>query len=70
MTNRLKNKKIKGGAAARRERCDLLLWKTLHQRKSFDLKNNQASEVLLFVLKFMAAPITVMFVLLLIKELR
>jgi hypothetical protein len=70
MTNRLKNKKIKGGAAARRERRDLLLWKTLHQRKSFDLKNNQASEALLFVLKFMAAPITVMFVLLLIKELR
>jgi hypothetical protein len=70
MTNRLKNKKIRGGAAARRERCDLLLWKTLHQRKSFDLKNNQSSEVLLFVLKFMAATVTVMFVLLLIKELR
>jgi hypothetical protein len=70
MTNRLKNKKIRGGAAARRERCDLLLWKTLYQRKSFDLKNNQASEVLLFVLKFMAATVTVMFVLLLIKELR
>jgi hypothetical protein len=70
MTNRLKNKKIKGVAAARRERCDLLLWKTLYQRKSFDLKNNQSSEVLLFVLKFMAATITVMFVLLLIKELR
>jgi hypothetical protein len=70
MTNRLKNKKIRGGAAARRERCDLLLWKTLYQRKSFDLKNNQSSEVLLFVLKFMAATVTVMFVLLLIKELR
>ncbi len=70
MTNRLKNKKIRGGAAARRERCDLLLWKTLYQRKSFDLKNNQSSEALLFVLKFMAAPIAVMFVLLLIKELR
>lgn len=70
MTNRIKSRKIKGGAAARRERCDLLLWKTLHQRKSFDLKNNQASEVLLFVLKFMAATTTIMFVLLLIKELR
>ena len=69
MTKRLKIKKIKGGAAARRERCDLLLWKTLCQRKNFDL-NNQASKALLFVLKFMAAPITVMFVLLLIKELR